>query len=243
MKIWVKRWKWYLISGASVLVVLLIFAVTVYIHMTPTLGEDANTADKIFDFLDKWASAGAPAIMLIAIAVALGVGIASIRHTKDIQGKQYRQGLLNEIIEWATKVINWRSENRTIFREMASIEDTKLSQRLMHAAIAEVQAFFSSITGLNKYISKVSLTFQQGLPEDIQRLITDLKAFTDFHEEWRERLFTEIDKGMGNIDIMVRIDVTEDAKQADKLARQIGESASIVLEKVAYIKGKEIGRG
>lgn len=171
----------------------------------------------------------------IITTLLFSVAVIAIWQTRNIQKREYKHRRLNEIIEWATKVVSWSSENRTVFSEMASIEDVRLSQRLFHAHIAEVLAFFTAITGLNKYISKLSLMFQQGLPKDIQKLINDLEAFTDFHEAWKERLFADIDKGSVNIDMQ------EDGKQADELAQQIEKSASIVLEKVADIKGKEIG--
>ena len=110
MKIWMKRWKWYLISGASVLVALLIFAVIVYINMTPTLGKDATNADKIFDFLDKWASAGAPAMTLLAVAAALGIGVASILQTRNIQQSERKQRLVKEIEEWAKELVRFIDE-------------------------------------------------------------------------------------------------------------------------------------
>lgn len=174
-------------------------------------------------------------ILAIATFGLAGTAVWSILQTRNIQKREYKHRRLNEIIEWATKVISWRPENRTVFREMANKEDNRLSQRLMHAHIAEVQAFFTAITGLNKYISKLSLTFQQGLPEDIQKLINDLETFTDFLGAWGGRLFTDIDRGK------VNIDMEKDGKQADELDLQIAKSASIVLEKVADIKGKEIG--
>ena len=104
----------------------------------------------------------------IITTLLFGVAVVAIWQTRIIQKHEYKHRRLNEIIEWATKVISWRCENRTAFREMASKEDERLSQRLFHAHLAEVHAFFAAIIGLNKYISKLSLTFQQGLPEDIQ---------------------------------------------------------------------------
>ena len=173
----------------------------------------------------------------MGILVALGIGVKSIRETHNIQKREFRHRLLNEITEWATKVVNWRSENRAVLKEMAGIEEGKVRQslRLMHAHIAEVQNFFTAITGLNMYISTVSLKFQQGLPEDIQKLINDLKAFTDFLEAWQGRLFTDIARGTADIDI------EEDSKKADGFAQQIRKSVGVVLEKVASIKAKEIG--
>ena len=43
-------------------------------------------------------------ITLVAVLVALGIGIASILHTQSLQKKERRERLLNEIIEWATDI-------------------------------------------------------------------------------------------------------------------------------------------
>ena len=66
-------------------------------------------------------------LTFIAIVVALILGIRSIRETRNIQKREFRHRLLNEITEWATKVINWRSENRTVLREMASKTNVRQS--------------------------------------------------------------------------------------------------------------------
>jgi hypothetical protein len=83
------------------------FAVLIYILKTPTdFGFTPNTADLIFDFLDKWASAGAPALTLLAIIVALGIGVAGILQTRNIQRTEQQQRLLKEIEGWAKEVID-----------------------------------------------------------------------------------------------------------------------------------------
>ena len=176
-------------------------------------------------------------LTLSAVIVALGIGVASIVRTERMQRREQRRRLLNEITEWAIKVVSWRSENRAVLKEMATIEEGEARQslRLMHAHIAEVQSFFTAITGLNTYISKLSLKFQQGLPEVIQKLISDLKASTDFLEAWLGRLSADIDSRK------VDIDTSKDAAEADKLTQQFEESAGAVLEKAADIKAKEIG--
>ena len=173
-------------------------------------------------------------ITLSAVIVALGIGIASIIHTEIIQKRERKHKLLNEIAEWATKVTSWRSENRAILTEMASIKEVRQSQRFTHAHILEVINFLATITGLNTYISKVSLTFQQGLPEVVQELIDDLKAFAYLLEAWQTRLFIDIAGGKVDIDIM------EDARKVDEFSQKLEKSAGAVLEKVADIKTKEI---
>jgi len=142
MKIWMKRWKWYLISGTSVLVVLLIFAVIVYINMTPTLGKDANTADKIFDFLDKWASVGAPAIILIGIVVALAIGIMSLRQTREVQERQFKHTLLSEIIKWAIDIVECGADIVSIG---FSTRDTDTLDRALFRHINEWKFNFEQI--------------------------------------------------------------------------------------------------
>ena len=176
-------------------------------------------------------------LILSAVIVALGIGVTSIVHAEIIQRRERKRRLLNEIAEWAIKVVSWRSENRAVLKEMASIKEGEVRQslRLMHAHIAEIQVFFTAITGLNAYISKLSLKFQQGLPEVIQKLISDLKASTDFLGAWQGRLFADIERGR------VDVDMSEDSAKADKLAQQFEKSAGAVLEKAADIKAKEIG--
>jgi len=172
-------------------------------------------------------------LTLFAVIVALGIGVASIIHTEIIQKRERKRMLLNEITEWATKVISWRSENRFILTELASIKERRQSERLRHAHILEVINFFATITGLNTYISKVSLTFQQGLPEVVQKLIDDLKAYTYLLHAWQARLFIDIAEGKLDIDM-------EDAMKADEFSQKLEKSAGAVLEKVADIKTKEI---
>ena len=177
-------------------------------------------------------------LTLFAVVVALFLGVRSIRETRNIQRREFRHRLLTEITEWAIKVVSWRSDNREVITEMAGIEEGKVrsSLRLFHANIAEVQSFFTAITGLNTYIYKTSLKFQQGLPEDIQKLINDLKIFTDFQEVWRDKLFKDLLSGKADI----RIE-KDDLDKVDGLAKQATDSAGVVLEKIAVIKAKEIG--
>ncbi len=51
-----------------------------------------------------WIIAGVIASFLVAV-VALGLGVSSFIQTKNLQKKERRERLLNEIIEWATDII------------------------------------------------------------------------------------------------------------------------------------------
>lgn len=184
-----------------------------------------------------WISAVSAGITLIALLVAFFLGIQSIRETRNIQRREFKQRLLNDINDWATKVINWRLENRTAAATMATIPDVRQSQRYMHAHLGGIQDFFTSITGLNINVTKISQIFQQGLPEDIQRLINDLNTYIDYLQKWQKRIYIDIGKDPAIIDTD---SIDKDSQKADELAQQAAKSAGIVLEKVADIKTKTV---
>lgn len=101
-----KEFLWLAIIAA----IILGFAVTVYVFMTPSLPPHANMADRIFNFLEKWASAGGPAITLIGIIAALYMGFRSLRQTRDIQQGERKQRQIKEIEEWVKEVIRFIDE-------------------------------------------------------------------------------------------------------------------------------------
>lgn len=88
------------------------FALAVYILITPRPPQYTihTIAQLVFDFLDKWASAGAPAIMLLSIIVALYIGLRSLRQSERIQRSERKQRLLKEIEEWAKDVVRFIDE-------------------------------------------------------------------------------------------------------------------------------------
>jgi len=100
---------------AVVIVLILGLAIAIYILKTPSpdLPANANFFDRVFNFLDEWASAGAPAIMLLAIIVSFIIGITSLHQTENIQNSERNQRLLKEIEEWAKEVIRLISRLET----------------------------------------------------------------------------------------------------------------------------------
>ncbi len=101
--------KWHLILTT---IIVIGFALVIYILITPRPPEYTihTIAQLVFDFFDKWASAGAPAIMLLSIIVALYIGIRSLRQSENIQQSERKQRLLKEIEEWAKEVVRFIDE-------------------------------------------------------------------------------------------------------------------------------------
>lgn len=154
--------KWHLITIGS-LIAIIVFAVAIYALKTPTdFDYDPNAADLIFDFLDKWASAGAPAIMLIGIAVALIIGIMSLRQTLDMQKREHRLRLLNEIVKWATDVFSCGTEQS--FQEGEAIV-----RRYSYDQLDDLIANFQAIAVNSQHLSQIAVSFPS-LAEEVKQL-------------------------------------------------------------------------
>ena len=145
----------------------------------------------------------------------------TIRQTRSIQKAEKKERLLNEIIEWAINVINWRSEAKSIFKEMAGITNDKQQQVHMHAHIVETKEGFVGMGGRNQYISNIAEKFAKVLQEAVERLITDLEAYIEFLDDWQR---VKADEIANNLDADY-----EYYTKADELASQIDESTIKVI--------------
>ncbi len=161
--------------------VLLVLAVIVYINMTPTLGKDATNADKIFDFLDKWASAGTPAIMLLAILVALAVGLAGIRETRSIQRNEQKRRLLDEIKKWALDLQSAEVPTIPPISEiMATAQAGALGEKARVAlSKAEASLKYASVLFEGSYIRELAQkVFKKELGDTFRTIGSELAAGT-----------------------------------------------------------------
>ena len=156
----------------------------------------------------------------------------TIRQTGNIQKAEKRQKLLNEIIEWAIDITNWRSEAKNIYKEMAGITDDKQQQVHMHAHIVEVKASFEGMGGRNQYISNIAGKFTKVLQKAVETLITDLEAYIEFLDDWQR---VKADEIANNLDVDY-----EYYTKADELALQIDESTDRVIEEAVKIKTRNL---
>lgn len=167
-------------------VLILGFAITIYVLKTPPdLGPNANLADRVFDFLDQWASAGAPAILLLAILASLYIGIKSLRHTENIQKQEQRYRLLNEIIEWAEGLT---SCHYSLKRQESNVAGNLLQKHRYYASkqtyIKKSVEFFEN--------RELSCALSNILDDkgSLQKLIVGLSEIDriDIHVEGKEKL-------------------------------------------------------
>jgi len=108
-------------------------------------------------------------ITLAAVIVALGIGVASILYTQNLQKKERRERLLNEIIEWAIDVtsVNFGGEiivtpgvNDKIQRRREDVN------RLLQCQVLEVKG--------KELIKPYALSINKELSDAVSQIISSL---------------------------------------------------------------------
>ncbi len=115
-----------------------------------------------------WTIAGVIASFFVA-AVALGLGVASIIQTKNLQKRERKERLLNEIIEWAEDIRKSSSE---------SIDPNKIEFDAQPMQIASQQGFiqlrwsYQSLNTKSGYMKEaISKVFGYNLLSAVEKVI------------------------------------------------------------------------
>lgn len=172
-------------------------------------------------------------VTLFLVIATFSLAIAafwSIRQTHDIQKKEYRRRLLNDLIEWAITITNWRSRSKGIFKETVFIEDEKKQQLLMYAHIVEEREEFVGLRARNQYALNVSEKFARILQDAVGRLVAVLENYVECLDDWTQVIKDNISKNL-----IETQEYSDYAKEADQLAAQIDESARKVIEEAVKI--------
>ena len=229
-----KNWQFIAVI-AIVFFILLAIAILIYIKKAPTNfgeGYTPNLADKIYDFLDKWASAGAPAITLIGILVALCVGVAGIIQTRIFQENERKHELLNEIIEWAEKVTDWRSINKKIYKDTVFMQGGQDKEKLLYIHIIEVKEYLRGLNAKSQYITTISKIFESNLNDALCKLTSELNEYIEFLESWQHDKAEAINKNIS--------DKKDNVDKAEEHENILDNAANRVIHTAARIKSKYV---
>jgi len=155
-------------------------------------------------------------ITLAAVLVALGIGVASIWHTRSMQKKERRERLLNEIIEWAADAgkPKYALNVASLSSSTVSEKDQQLFYRVGQAS------YIDALIVRSEYISKIASTFTQNLGTAVENLKNDLENHSQLIQDW----------------IQDKVDAADIGKDEAVL----GKSANEVLRKAAKIKTRGI---
>ena len=117
-------------------------------------------------------------LTLFAVIVALAIGIKSIKETRNIQSREFKYRLLNEISNWASEHAKWRERRISMFENIARATSKEESLRLMHSHIASVADGLDGIKQMNRYISKAASKIDKKLLYSVNVLINDIGVGT-----------------------------------------------------------------
>ncbi|MGD1119812.1 MAG: hypothetical protein ABR886_10045 [Dehalococcoidales bacterium] len=112
----------------------------------------------ILKWIKDWATPLSAGATLVAVIVALGVGVASIFQTKNIQKRERKERLINEIIDWLYEIhnssldpnIDFRNPNfitnaQTLLRYGKAFSQTEYFGRLIKISYPELSTHFMSL--------------------------------------------------------------------------------------------------
>jgi len=183
-------------------------------------------------------------IMLAAVIVALGIGVASILQTQSLQKRERRERLLNEIIDWALEVSSCSSIS--FFIKHAEIKDM-WEYNIM--AASDLADKYDNLEKRSEYISRIASKLENSLGNAVGEVVNNIKK--------RQILLTKsmTVKPTFNVNEMQRVlDIlTGKAQTSDGLsehskieialannAKALNKSVNNVIEKAVEIKTRDI---
>ncbi len=175
-------------------------------------------------------------LTLFAVIVALAIGIKSIKETRNIQSREFKYRLLNEISNWASEHAKWRERRISMFENIARATSKEESLRLMHSHIASVADGLDGTKQMNRYTSKAASKIDKKLLYSVNVLINDIDAYSLFLGEWgrdlKDAILTDVTEAEGIFN--------DSTARADELGEIMETSAGHVLEIIAEIKAQGI---
>jgi hypothetical protein len=121
-------------------------------------------------------------LTFMAILVALGLGVANIVQTKQIQEREKRERLLNEIIEWAIDVC--RCGLKPFPLPTSKMAESKAGIELyLTSILMELLLEYESISGRTEYLKRIALNFGGNLQSTVHSLAEVVGVRTKLIEE------------------------------------------------------------
>ena len=165
-------------------------------------------------------------ILLTSIVVSLFIGLKSIGQTKDIQEKQYRNKLLNDIVQWAIDITECGLGKD--ITPLSQITDKEEIRQFVLARATELELSFKAIAGRSRYIHGITSAFGQDLQTAVSKLEEELEVHTD--------LFTQM-RGA----IIYKLGTLENISARDMMSRKVRDH-KLELDKYSNKVIDEVGK-
>jgi hypothetical protein len=224
----VKKWfkdfgKW--LKNFRITILFAVFATFVFIGLAVTI--------LIFQRDPQLAGAYTAVGTLILASVTAFLAFftfLSVKSGYDREKRDRKERWLNEIIEWAINIINWRSEHKMVFKDIVDTKNIRDTQLRKYAHVIEVKESFVGMRGRNQYICKIALKLGPGLHKAAEKLIKSIEKNISLLDNWQHAIAADI----------AVVDDGNYANSADTSARQVTKLASKVIEEATEIKAKDI---
>lgn len=170
-------------------------------------------------------------LTFVAIFVALGIGVANVIQTKNIQKTERKQRLLNEIIDWAIDVT--KVELLMEIADVTGIKDNRRARLYMYTTVDKLRFSFRQAITRGLYISGIVSILGVDLQLAVEKLIKGLEVHIALINEYMDTTMPSA----------VSLDETKSAAGKVEHNKQLlDESAEKVLEEAVKIKTKDIGK-
>ena len=118
----------------------------------------------------------------LAVIAALGVGVMSLRQTKDIQRRQYRQNSLDEVIAWARDIIECEAKYGIpldIVKAESLGEEARgrVQKGVYWAGTANLVLMYQAILNRSGYVKAIASELRVGLYSATERTAELLVAY------------------------------------------------------------------
>jgi hypothetical protein len=173
----------------------------------------------------------ANAIVAFGTLILALITTLSIINANDQAKRDRKERWINEIIEWAVNVINWRSQNKGIFRDITTIRSPEEQRLHKYAHIIELRETLAGMRGRNQYAEKITQKLSTSLHEAVEKLMKGIEDYIKMLDDWQHAMATDISL----------VDNKDYAGKASESERQVGELADKVIEEATKIKTRNIG--
>jgi hypothetical protein len=172
----------------------------------------------------------ANAIVAFGTLILALITTISIINANDQAKRDRKERWINEIVEWAIQVINWRSANKGIFRGITGAKSPKGQRLRKYAHIIELEETLAGMRGRNQYAEKITLKLSPNLHDAVEKLIKGVEDYAKILADWQQAIDSDI----------ALADDKSSAEKASVAERQVGELADKVIEEATKLKTRDI---
>ena len=170
---------------------------------------------------DNWLAVSALATLVLALGAFL-----AIWQNHNLQKREHRDRLLNEIIEWAIDIAKCGLEKEFKYISVQFEKDDPRSDQFVSAFFTELARNFEAMKGRSQYIHTIALKFEESLQKAVKELIETVEEHIDLLDECKVGQPGELEKAIGNVGVH---------------NTPLRESARKIIEEATKIKTKGIG--